>query len=327
MSARRCSFLDLVDWSANRYEMGSMLTGVIYIHRISDKRFGGVAGRNFNMFRKICGELTFGNVAIVTNMWEDGSRYLNEARDWELRTKLFKQALEGGAQVVRHQNTAESAHNIIQKILRKHPAALQIQRELVDERKDIVDTAAGKTIKLELEEQIRRREAELREVREEMERALKEKDEGTRQELEGVTRGLQERMEEIVRDKKWMSANYAAEKGRVEARIKEMERGAQKRERDEANHAHYLQDDTIVADRAKSKQQTKRPQELTSTTTATPSDEPAHQNTPSRTGETEFSPLYQRSLPQTPPRTPSPRHTSHVALYVQVPFRLATHDD
>ncbi|OCH83803.1 hypothetical protein OBBRIDRAFT_742684, partial [Obba rivulosa] len=37
------------------YENGYKLSGVIYIHRISDFRMTGVSRRNFTMFRKLCG--------------------------------------------------------------------------------------------------------------------------------------------------------------------------------------------------------------------------------------------------------------------------------
>ena len=53
---------------------------------------------------------------------------------------------------------------------------LQIQQELVDEPKDIADTAAGDSIDSELKEQIRRHRAELKDLREEMKQALEAKD-------------------------------------------------------------------------------------------------------------------------------------------------------
>ena len=58
------------------------------------------------------------------------------------------------------------------------PVVLQIQRELVDERNDIVDTTAGDSIDSKLREQIRRHQADLKELREEMKQALKLEGEG-----------------------------------------------------------------------------------------------------------------------------------------------------
>ena len=112
------------------------------------------------MFRKICGETTLRNVIVVTNMWEDGSRDVSEARERELRDNFFKPAIDKGAQMARHNNTPQSAHDIIRTIIRStkryHPVALRIQYELVDKPRDIADTTAGKAINRELNEQTRR---------------------------------------------------------------------------------------------------------------------------------------------------------------------------
>ena len=74
-----------------RYENGSKLAGVIYIHRISDKRFTGMAGRNFKMFRELCGDSSLKNVILVTNMWGEVSEAVGETREQELTTNFFKQ--------------------------------------------------------------------------------------------------------------------------------------------------------------------------------------------------------------------------------------------
>ena len=157
-------------------------------------------------------------------MWEGGSRGVNEAREKELSDKFFKTALEKGAQMIRHHSNVESAHDIVRTVMKNHPAVLQIQRELVDERKAIIDTAAGGTLNDELQEQAGRHKAELDEVRAEMQQVLKTKDKQMVQELEDARRDLEAKIEKIEEDTKRMAANYAAEKEKMEARIEEMER-------------------------------------------------------------------------------------------------------
>ena len=227
----------------DRYEKGSKLAGVIYIHRISDKRFTGITGRNFKMFRELCGDTTLKNVILVTNRWGEVSRDIGEAREDELTSDFFKPVLDKGAQMARHHNTAQSAHDIIRRIMKNRPVALQIQRELVDEHKDIVDTAAGGVINQELKEQIRKHQVELRMVQEEMVQAMKEKDEETRRELEEESRKLQEEMERIKKDSEGMAANYTEEKERMEAKMKQMEREAKReRERTEVEYNRQMAD-------------------------------------------------------------------------------------
>ena len=168
-------------------------------------------------------------------------QHVSEAREGELSNKFFKQALDKGSQMVRHHNTIQSAHSIIRKIVDNHPIVLQIQRELVDERKDISDTAAGETINRELKELTRRHQAELRELQEEMMQALEEKDEEMRQRLEEAKKELQMKVEKAEKDLETITANYVAEKERTEARMKELEQEIKReRERAEAEYDRKL---------------------------------------------------------------------------------------
>ena len=223
------------------------------------------------MFRELCGDTTLRNVVLVTNMWGEVSRDVGESRESELSSNFFKPVLDKGAQMVRHHNTAQSAHNIIRKIMMNRPVVLQIQRELVDEHKDIVDTAAGEAVNRELNEQMRRHQAELKAVQEDMMQALKEKDEETRQELEEETKKLQEQMEKIKKDSEGMASNYSAEKERMEAKMKEMEQEARKeRQRAEAEYNRQMADlnrrlqeaaNASAADREKWQQEIQRLQD------------------------------------------------------------------
>ena len=253
-----------------RYEEGSKLAGVIYIHRISDNRFSRAARRNFKMFHELCGYVALKNVVLVTNMWGGVPRDIGEAREKELSSEYFKLVLDNGARMVRHHNTVQSAHDIIRSIVGNCPIVLRIQRELVDEQKDIVNTTAGKAINREFNKQIRRHQAELKEVREEMMQALKEKDEETRQELQEEKRRLRGRIEKIKKDLEGMTMNYVAEKERIEVKVREMERETRgERERAEAEYKrqladriHYFQDGISVYVAERLEQEVKRQQAL-----------------------------------------------------------------
>ena len=193
------------------------------------------------MFRKICGESTLKNVVLVTNMWKEDSQAVNEVREQDLSSRFFKPALDKGAQMVRHNNTTESAHDILRKIVKNHPVVLQIQRELVDERKDIIDTAAGELIDKELRDRIKRYQKELKELQEEMAQALKAKDEEMRQELEEAKRELEEKVKEVRKASEGMAANYAEEKVRMETMMREIQAEAEKeRERTVAGYDQKL---------------------------------------------------------------------------------------
>ena len=195
------------------------------------------------MFRELCGDTTLQNVVLVTNMWCEVSPEVGESREDELSGRFFKPVIDKGAQMVRHHNTTQSAHDIIRLILKNRPVVLQIQRELVDEHKDIVDTAAGEAVNKELNEQIKRHQKELKEVQEEMKQALKDKDEQTRRELEEESRRLQEQMDRIKQDSDGMASKYAAEKGKMDAKVKEIEEEAKReRQRAEAQYNQQITD-------------------------------------------------------------------------------------
>ena len=195
------------------------------------------------MFRELCGDTTLKNVILVTNMWGEVSERVGETRERELTTSFFKPVLDKGAQLARHHNTAESARDIVRRIMKNQPITLQIQRELVDEGKNIVDTSAGDVINKELNEQIRRHQAELKDVQEEMMKALKEKDDETRQELEEGTRKLQDQMNRMKMDSEGMAASYNEEKRRMEEVVRQMqEKARQEREQDEAAHRQRMED-------------------------------------------------------------------------------------
>lgn len=128
------------------YTDGRKLNGVIYLHRITDPRMGGVSARNLRMFKKLCGSDSLRNVAIVTTRWDDfkGSKLIAVKREKELMSdpSFFQPLVEEGAQFFRHDGTLESAHQIVLNLLENDPIVLQIQEELAS-GKSVLDTEAG----------------------------------------------------------------------------------------------------------------------------------------------------------------------------------------
>src|ERR1044071_8985616 len=96
-----------------RYQKGFKLTGIIYMHRITDIRVGGISRRTFNVFRKLCGKDSLSNVLLVTNMWSDPPTPQQIDRETELCTHadFFQPAIEQGATMARRAHKDEqSAH-------------------------------------------------------------------------------------------------------------------------------------------------------------------------------------------------------------------------
>ncbi|OAX39966.1 hypothetical protein K503DRAFT_799234 [Rhizopogon vinicolor AM-OR11-026] len=208
------------------YEHGARLAGVIYMHRISDLRMSGTSKRNFRIFRELCGESSLRNVLIVTNMWSEVKREIEEAREAELRSKdeFFKPVIEKGAQLLRHDGTLGSAHTILHYLIKNHPAALRIQQEIIDEHKPIEKTAAGSELRRALDEQADRHKEEIRDLRAEMEAAMHVRDEETRGEFQkALEKKQQDHLHIIEQSSQRMASEFTAERARLEARITQME--------------------------------------------------------------------------------------------------------
>ena len=213
-------------WLLHRYERGDILAGILYFHRISDLKMGGSQTRNFKMFRSLCGDNALRNVVIVTNMWSRVELEDGEAREAELMTEdiFFKPALAKGAMMARHQDTTASAEAIIRLVIDNRPLPLQIQKELVDERKDITETTAGRELNQELDSEIRKHQEDIRTLTGEMEQATAEKDEETRSELEMETRRMLEQMRKFQEEAQRLESDYWREKREFQAQLVELER-------------------------------------------------------------------------------------------------------
>jgi hypothetical protein len=179
--------------SIPRYERGESLGGVIYVHRISDVRFTGTAVKSFKTLLAMCGDKALRNVSIVTNMWGKVTPEVGISREEELASSFFKPALDKRAQLLRHSDTIESAHEIIRTVLENQRVTLQIQEEMVNQRKKVSETAAGKELRRELDEQAGKRLVQLRELQEMLDQT-EAGDEETRGELKQEILKLREEL-------------------------------------------------------------------------------------------------------------------------------------
>jgi hypothetical protein len=206
-----------------RYREDIKLAGILYFHRISDNRMSGTPVKNFKMFRKLCGDSALRNVVIVTNMWEDVRPQVGEAREAELMKKgiFFKPALDRGARMARHENTVPSAESIIRLILNRNPLPLHIQKELVDDGKDISETRAGQELNRELADQIKKHKDEIRVIKEEMQQAIDDLDEETRREREDEARVMQKEVERLENDARRFASDFRRQKKELEVRVAE----------------------------------------------------------------------------------------------------------
>lgn len=205
------------------YEKNTKLAGVIYIQRISDNRMGGISTRNFRMFRKLCGDDTLKNVILMTNMWGEVSEEVGATREAQLSQDdmFFAPALRNGARLLRHYNTLESAENILKCVISNHPEALQIQRELVEEKKAMSETAAGGILNEEFRQLARKHEEDMKKLEEEMKEVIEERDLKAEEELTEARKKLQAEMRRIEENSEKLASDYSAERAKFERQFQE----------------------------------------------------------------------------------------------------------
>ena len=203
-----------------RYSAGVKLAGVIYVHRISDDRFGGLAAKNFRMFRELCGEKTLKNVALMTNMWGRVTPEQGADRERQLKDKHFKAAINKGAQLCRYTDTPESARTILRTILKNQPVVLKIQHELIDEQKGIERTGAGQELTREICNALVKYRSNIEELRRAIREVAEDGDEDSREELEEEKIGLEAEAERLRKDLDGMRSKFEEARREMERRMK-----------------------------------------------------------------------------------------------------------
>lgn len=144
---------EIATWLGDSYKNKILLHGIIYLHRITDRRMQGGAWRNLLLFRELCGRHALKKVVLVTTMWDQISLEEGKTREQELLQKpeYWGTMIERGSMAYRHLHTQESAMTIVHRLAQhKEPVATNLQRELVDHGRQLSDTSAGRELQREL---------------------------------------------------------------------------------------------------------------------------------------------------------------------------------
>jgi GTP-binding protein EngB required for normal cell division len=211
------------------------VTGLIYVHRITDPKMQGSAVKNLEMFQKLCGAECFPQVALVSTMWQElrgaEAQALGEEREAELRSNVtFWGAMDQGkSRIFRHFGERESAAAVVHWLLSfPHKLVLNIQRELVEDGLTLDQTEAGKFLQETSARVKEKYEKEIRLLQTAINDAHQEHDSQTENELLLQRIDVEAALERVDRDSRDMRINVRqleAEKGpEYVIRVEEMER-------------------------------------------------------------------------------------------------------
>ncbi|KAK0651102.1 P-loop containing nucleoside triphosphate hydrolase protein [Cercophora newfieldiana] len=240
---------DVADWLNRSFQTGVKISGIIYLHRITDNRVGGSAAKNLVIFKKLLGEAGYSCVVIATTYWDAVSPATGERREQELKenTRFWKELIRGGSQVWRQDSGATSAARIIEHIMSKQKrVTLQIQVEMANGAA-LGDTEAGSEVNSDLKKLEKRYKQDLQTLQADMATALKEKDDETRILLEETKEELTAEMKKVEADKEKLQLDMS------ELRRQRAEDIA--REREEAHRQHVEHQKHMEEQMAKSHEQ------------------------------------------------------------------------
>jgi hypothetical protein len=195
---------EIADWLSRAYEKKIMLTGIIYLHRITDVRVGGSALKNLSMFRKLCGEDAFGSVVLATTWWDKVDLAFGEEREKELISEkaFWVGMVNRGSKVFRQNNGAVSARLIVDYLVnRKQKMKLQIQEELVTEKKTLDQTGAGLEVGAQLDARMKQFEVQLKQIREDIVGAVNAKDVALQKELDDIKNDKEKEMKKAEEER------------------------------------------------------------------------------------------------------------------------------
>ena len=198
------------------------LSGLLYLHRITDDRIGGTAMRNLRMFQKLVEDDSMRNVILVTTMWGK----LQSSDDGDARVKQLTETgkfwggmITSGARHEKYDVTGVDALRIIHVMLDNAPCKLQNQEEL-DHGQKLADTAAGKEVADRLETLKAHHAEEIAELKKELGLAAQKGNEKLQQVLQALYKTELKQQQEIAEAQRKLQH---AEIDVLQARVKELE--------------------------------------------------------------------------------------------------------
>ncbi|KAM7210430.1 P-loop containing nucleoside triphosphate hydrolase protein [Rhypophila decipiens] len=137
---------EITEFLAAQHALGIPLKGVLYLHKITENRMTSSSKMYLAILEALIGEMAIPNLVLVTTMWgklrdEDYGDAMR--REQELMDDYWQPLESKGSYVAQFDGTSESAFSFVWQLMGKDRVVLQIQKEIVDEKKYTSDTSAG----------------------------------------------------------------------------------------------------------------------------------------------------------------------------------------
>ncbi|KAH6905833.1 hypothetical protein BKA70DRAFT_1107178 [Coprinopsis sp. MPI-PUGE-AT-0042] len=160
-------------WLARCYNDAMAVAGIVYISDISQKRMFGSTRMSLNMLMKLCGEESLNRVVLATSQWDtltsEASKGKAEERQDELKMTYWKAASDLRASIRAIRQKPQDLEAVVNHVLKTYfdiqssdIVVFGIQKEIVDLKMSLPATAAGRELKLTLDELLRLHKAKRR---------------------------------------------------------------------------------------------------------------------------------------------------------------------
>ncbi|KAK2743511.1 hypothetical protein FQN57_004808 [Myotisia sp. PD_48] len=197
---------ELATWLTISYSDNIKLNGLIYLHRITDVRMQGSAKRNLTMFKKLCGDDVFTSVLLVTSMWDLVSASVGASREKELldTPEFWGWMKNRGSKTFRLDHSAQGAKKLLQyfvPVVHSH-VVLDIQHQMVDDKKPLEETSAGRVVAEAIAAERKRFQRELQVMRDEMKKAIETKDKEAEENLNDLKMEYDVKLKRLAEDQR-----------------------------------------------------------------------------------------------------------------------------
>ena len=177
----------IASYLSHLYKSDIKLDGILYMFPITNPRLLNSTVKNLNIFSKLVGDGALSKVVLVTSMWDlMDVPSLDHEREKEILERFWKPLMEKGSQVCRLGYGREPELHVLDVLLQGAEAegtVLQIQRELVVDKKTLDQTEAGQQLSKEIQELQEYFRSNLDDVKRELNDAIAARDADSEQQL------------------------------------------------------------------------------------------------------------------------------------------------
>ena len=202
----------IASYFSKLYNANVKVDGIVYTFPITRSKIGSSEVRYLDTFFKLVGDEASSELVLVTSMWDlVGDWDIAEDREKGLRERFWKPLIDKGSKVCRLDHRRLAALQVLDVLLRRgetHGKVLQIQRELVDEKKTLDETEAGLQLSKEIRELQRACSKALDDMKSELNDAIAARDANMEQYLRRAQPQFERKLLQLEDERKALRVDF-----------------------------------------------------------------------------------------------------------------------